>query len=64
MPIRFEMELMRKVTLFSMSIKLKVKLTRKAPLTWIPLLKREILGSSSLITLQFRIPLTMTQRQA
>jgi len=58
------MELTRKVTLFSMSIKLKIKLTRKALLTWIPLLKMEILGSSSLITLQFHIPLTMTQRQA
>jgi len=51
------MELTRKVTLFSMPIKLKTKLTRKALLTWILLLKMEILGSSSLITLQFRIPL-------
>jgi len=47
-----------------MPIKLKLKLMRKAPLTCIPLLKMEILGSSSLITLQFRIHLTMTQRQA
>jgi len=47
-----------------MPIKLKLKLTRKTALTWIPLLKMEIIGSSSFITLQFRIPLTMTQRQA
>ena len=32
-----------------MPLRLKIKLTRKDPLTWIPLLKMEILGSSSLI---------------
>jgi len=44
-----------------MRIRLTIKLKRIAPLTWIPLLKMKIIGSSSLITLQFRIPLTMTQ---
>jgi len=55
------MQLTRKVTLFSMPIKLKIKLMRKSSLNLDSFAKNGDSWEFLFDPLQFRIPLTMTQ---